>query len=153
MKYLLYLFYFFCFFPYIQLFPFNTDSQPNALLVAAILFCLHKGKGKMNKYLFFLLLAFMAALIILIINRPITSLGIRLVGGYISLFLIPYATYISLKITNGIPYKLFIFVVLIWLLVGVVQLFVDLNFFQFLLSDLSIQNEIIFHKNKKLLHG
>lgn len=133
MKYLLYLFYFFCFFPYIQLFPFNTDSQPNALLVAAILFCLHKGKGKMNKYLFFLLLAFMAALIILIINRPITSLGIRLVGGYISLFLIPYATYISLKITNGIPYKLFIFVVLIWLLVGVAQLFVDLNFFQFLL--------------------
>ena len=37
MKYLIYIFYFFCLFPYVQILPFNTDSQPNALIVAIIL--------------------------------------------------------------------------------------------------------------------
>lgn len=133
MKFLIYLFYFFCFFPYIQILPFNTDSQPNALIIAAILCCLGKRDAKMNKSLFFLLLTLMCALIILIIKYPITLLGVRLVGGYVSLFLISYVAYTSLKITNGIPYKFFIFVVAGWSMVGVFQLFIDLNFFQFLL--------------------
>lgn len=139
MKYLIYLFYFFCFFPYLQILPFNTDSQPNALIIAVVLFFLQKGEGKMDKSLFLLLLTLLGAFIILIVNYPITSLGIRLFGGYISLFLIPYVTYVSLKTTAGIPYSFFICVVCIWLLVGCVQLFVDAGFLQFLLfRELSV---------------
>lgn len=133
MKFLIYLFYFFCFFPYIQILPFNTDSQPNALIVAVILFFLQKGEWKMNKPLFLLLLTLLFYFIILLINYPITPLGIRLMGGYISLFLIPYITYTSLKLTNGLPYLFFVFAVSFWLFVAIVQLLVDFSFFQFLL--------------------
>ncbi len=61
MKYLIYIFYFFCLFPYVQILPFNTDSQPNALIVAIILFCSQKSGGKINKSLFLLLLTFTIA--------------------------------------------------------------------------------------------
>lgn len=131
MKIVIYLLIIFSLFPYIQIIPLGTDSQPNALFFSLCLFpfiC----RWKMNKNLAFLLLLSIIASALLFVS-PINFGTFRSLLNYYSLFFITYGTYFSFKKVNGLPYSLFKTVVWIWFLVGTVQLFVDPDFMSFLL--------------------
>lgn len=109
----------------------GTDSQPNALIIALCLFpfCC---KWKMNKNLTLLLLLAIIAFILLFIS-PLNFGSIRSLVNYISLFVITYVTYFSLKKIRGIPYSLFKAIIWIWFLVGTIQLFINPDFMSFLI--------------------
>lgn len=49
--------------------------------------------------------------------------GIRILSNYFSLFIISFATYLVLTDLRRIPYNLFVYIVYIWGIVGLIQLF------------------------------
>lgn len=127
----IYLLIFFSFFPYIQLVPIGTDSQPYALAVALFIlpFCF-KSKMKINlAYLFYIFL--FAVFAILISTFSFNS--VRSLINYVTLFVVTYVTYFSLRRIKGIPYKFLKYTVYIWFFVGTIQTFVYPNFLTFLL--------------------
>ena len=127
----IYLLIFFSFFPYIQLVPIGTDSQPYALAVAFFIlpFCF-KSKMKINlAYLFYIFL--FAVFAILISTFSFNS--VRSLINYVTLFVVTYVTYFSLRRIKGIPYKFLKYTVYIWFFVGTIQTFVYPNFLTFLL--------------------
>ena len=118
-------------FPYIQILPLGTDSQPNALFISLCIFpfC---SKWKMDRNLVLLLLLAVFSVFVLGLS-PLTFGSIRSLINYFSLFFIAYVTYFSLVRIGGIPYGLFKKIVYTWFLVGTVQLFIYPNFLSFLI--------------------
>lgn len=130
-SFLIFLLVIFSLFPYIQILPLGTDSQPNALAVS---FCLFPFccKWKMNKNLALLLLLVIISILALALN-PITFSTVRSLINYFSLFFITYVTYFSLKRNNGLQYNLFRVIVYTWFIVGSIQLFAYPTFMSFLI--------------------
>lgn len=128
---LIYLLIIFSCFPYIQVLPLGTDSQPNALFLSIILFpfCC---KWKINYHLALLLLLLFFSIAVLIVS-PLTFGSIRSLMNYFSLFFITYVTYYALLKSNGIPYKLFKSIVYIWFFVGTIQILFYPSFMSFLI--------------------
>lgn len=124
-------FLFFTFFPFIQIFPLGTDSQPYALLLAILLLPI-LAKRKVNKSILFLLLIALFALFVLLISE-INFNSIRSISNYASLFFITYAAYLVLKKNRGLSFNFYKFAVIIWFVVGFVQVIIYPNFFTFLL--------------------
>ncbi|WP_455674850.1 hypothetical protein [Phocaeicola sp.] len=127
----IYLLIIFSCFPYVQILPLGTDSQPNALFIALCLFpfCC---KWRMKRSLALLLSLAVFSVIVLFLS-PLTFGSIRSLINYFSLFFIPYVTYFALKKIGGIPYSLFKNIVYTWFLVGTVQLFIYPDFLSFLI--------------------
>ena len=130
-KFLIYLLIIFSLFPYIQILPLGTDSQPNALCLSLCLypFCC---KWKMNKNLFFLFLIMTMGFLVVLIS-PLNFNSILSFINYFTLFFVSYVTFYALKKINGIPYKLFKIIVYIWFIVGTIQIFINPDFMSFLL--------------------
>lgn len=134
-RFLYYLFLLFCFFPYIQLLPINTDSQPYALcigLVALMIF----GIRRLDINIFCLLVVALFSVIFLLFG-VVDFNAIRSVVNYISLFVIASATYSFLTAYKKIPFGIFKWSVYIWCCVGVVQQFGWSSFCSFLISRAS----------------
>ena len=130
-RFFIYLLIIFSLFPYIQILPLGTDSQPNALFIATLLFpfCC---KWKMNKYLVFILLIAIFSTFALILS-PITLRGIKSVLNYFTLFFVSYVTFYALKKIKGIPFSLFKNCVYCWFIVGTIQLLIYPSFLSFLI--------------------
>ena len=119
------------FFPFIQIIPIGTDSQPYALMISMIIFPFYFNR-KINLSLFSLLIIAVFSIIILFISN-IDFGSIRSLINYISLFIISYVTYKSLKFTNGLNYKIFKNIVYTWFTIGTIKTFIYSNFLSFLL--------------------
>lgn len=127
---LIYLLIIFSMFPYVELLPLGTDSQPNALLIALILFpfCC---KWKMNRDLAGLLLIAIVGFFLLFIS-PKDFNSIRSLMNYFTLFFVSYVTVYALQRIGGIPYKLFKGIIYTWFFIGTVQLLIYPDFMSFL---------------------
>lgn len=120
----------FSMFPYIEILPLGTDSQPNALLMALILFpfCC---KWKMNRDLVWLFLLMTIGLLVILIS-PGNFNSIRSFMNYFTLFFVAYVTFFALQRMGGIPYKLFKGIIYMWFIVGTIQLLIYPDFMSFL---------------------
>ena len=127
---LIYLLIIFSMFPYIEILPLGTDSQPNALLIALILFpfCC---KWKINRDLAGLLLIAIVGFFLLFIS-PKDFNSIRSLMNYFTLFFVSYVTFYALQRIGGIPYKLFKGIIYTWFIIGTVQLLIYPDFMSFL---------------------
>ena len=128
--YLSYIFLFFCFFSFVQILPLGTDSQPNAMLVALLLFGI-APVYKINKQFNLLLLLFIVAIVVTVLGVWTFS-AFRGLFNYFSLFFLSFISYRVLIRLNGIPYKLYRAPVYIWFVVGLIQISVYPSFLSFL---------------------
>ncbi|WP_286332857.1 hypothetical protein [Duncaniella freteri] len=128
------IFLFFCFFPYIQIVPLSTDSQPYGLIFGGLIVFLNKS-WKLNTDLFMLFLIAITSVFIFFFS-PFDFNSIRSLVNYISIFIIAWATYIVLSDRESFSFNLFKKCVYVWLVFGLVQQFVYRPFGSFLISRL-----------------
>lgn len=124
------LFLFFCFFPYLKIIPLPIDSQPTALLFA-FLILIFKIKRKVPYQFLILFITSVFALFCLSIDFSLN--GVRSLGNYLSIAVIPYVTYSILRSSNGLSYKLYKVVVIVWGIVALIQQLLYPSFLSFLL--------------------
>ena len=122
-------FLFFSFFSYLTIFPFPTDVQPYALFIAIIITILNVNVRFtfQVKIIFFVMLY--SIVVFLFSEFNINSF--RSLLNYVSFFFIVNASYITLK-NNGFR-KIYYFALLTWLIVGVIQTYINSEFLSFLL--------------------
>ena len=137
MKFIFHIFIFFVFFPYLRPIPIagTGDTQPYALIIAIIaLFFYWRIKANLkvpNEYFYFLIVFFFS--FIVFIFSDISVIGLRSLIGYLSLFVISIVSYYLFN--KGFTLSDFIlkWIIIVWGVVGLVQLFVDVSFMSFLL--------------------
>lgn len=122
----------FSFFPYLPIFPFSTDNQPNALFLAVVLY-FGGIKRKIDTNLFALLAVFTFSVLLLLFSS-LSEVALKSVAQYMSLFIISSVTCEGLSRNNGLPYNIYIFAVLFWFLIGGIQFLFDSTFGTFLSS-------------------
>jgi hypothetical protein len=114
------------FFPYVQLVPLGTDTQPYALLLAVLVFLTVRNRAMPGEIV--LLGIVFAFSLLVMLGEGIEFLALRSVSNYASLFFISFASYALLKVRGGFPAPVLKFVVLVWFVVGAVQTFVYSEF-------------------------
>lgn len=123
----------FCFFPFLNLLQLPIDSQPNALIVATIILIINPRfvlyRIPLNLTLLFLIFVIAT---ILLFSSEFTFESFTSYTSYISLIIVPLSVYIALVKQNGLSYKLFYRVVLIWSFVAFIQKFFLPEFLSFL---------------------
>ena len=124
-------FLFFVFFPYIQLVPLQTDTQPYALLLAGIL-TLGARRWALPAEYVPLLIAFLFSIGVAFV-APVNMMTFRAIANYASILLIPWATVLVLRMRNGFPPGALRLVIAAWFAVGLVQTFVYPDFLAFLM--------------------
>ncbi|MGI9179358.1 MAG: hypothetical protein ACR2H9_02420 [Longimicrobiaceae bacterium] len=123
-------FIFFVFFPYAQLLPLQTDTQPYALLISILAVLAVRIRR--------LPLEILLLLPVLLFSLPLALLGeasltaVRSLGNYFSVFLIACASYVLLKAAGGFSVAAFKAIVVIWFAVGFIQTFFYADFLVFL---------------------
>lgn len=128
------------FFPFIQIIPLGTDSQPYALMVSMIILPFYFTR-KINLSLFLLLVIAVFAVAVMAFSNPDFG-SVRSLVNYVSLFVISYVTYKCLRFTDGLNYSMFRYIVYTWFAIGTIQTFVYSNFLSFLLPRGSSETTI-----------
>lgn len=128
------------FFPFIQIIPLGTDSQPYALMVSMIILPFYFTR-KINLSLFLLLVIAVFAVAVMAFSNPDFG-SVRSLVNYVSLFVISYVTYKCLRFTDGLNYSMFRYIVYTWFAIGTIQTFVHSNFLSFLLPRGSSETTI-----------
>ena len=108
------------FFPYIKFLPLPTDTQPTALVGAAMFFCLFALRAALPLSIWLLGAAFAWALCLFVASGPSLD-GIRSMLGYCSVFVIAVAGYLSVLRHGPINPRLIDFAIVVWFLVGAVE--------------------------------
>ena len=135
MRAIAYIFIFFCFFPYIDLIGLGTDTQPNALLLSAIILFTIKNK-KINKPIILLWLMFAMSIVLALFSNLGSFETLKNVFNYLSPPMICFASYtLYQKMGFKIGFKLFSAVVVSYFFVAFVQYYFDPNFMTFLLNQ------------------
>ena len=135
MKVIAYIFIFFCFFPYIDIIGLGTDTQPNALLLSAIILFTIKNK-RLNTTIVLLWIMFFMSLILACFSNLSAFDTLKNVFNYLSPPMICFASYVLYqKMWFKIGFKLFTTVVLTYFIVAFVQYFIDPHFMTFLLNQ------------------
>lgn len=129
------LFTIFCCFPYIQIIPIPTDSQPYALIGGVIILLIFKPT-KLVRELYYLLIVMIWSIIVVGLAK-LDFNSIRSVLNYVSLFVIATATYIILSKHGCLKFSWFKKIVYIWGGVALVQQFIYPSFGSFLISRMS----------------
>ncbi len=123
---LAFLFFAAVFFPYIQLVPLPTDTQPYAMLLGIGIFL---GASRRSLPPEIALLFFVLLFSLLLIPFGGDALGaIRSIANYASLFFISFGTYFLLKIRGGFPVGALRWTIWIWFFVGLIQVTVYRDF-------------------------
>jgi hypothetical protein len=141
-KLLLKIFIFFTFFPYLQIIaiPGTGDTQPFSAFFASLVCLMYILEKKIffikNIFLYCFSLLPLAIIFFLSSKFDIQYI-IRSLTGYASLFFIGFASYIYLKDNNGISNKFIKTVILIWFIVGAIQVFIWPEFMTFFLPRAS----------------
>lgn len=125
----------FCFFPYLQLIPLPTDSQPYALLISILILIANGFRFVYKESLYLLIVAIFACLFAVYGGLDFNT--VRSVINYVSLFTIATATNIMFVKFRNIPFKLFKQIVYIWGIVAVIQQFIYPTFCSFLISRMA----------------
>lgn len=128
--YILYLF--FIFFPFIKLFDFGSDMQPNALLIALLLIPMFKLKLSLTDL--YLGLVFLFSIFLLILSG-FNFTALRSFFNYLSLFFISYISFKVLKSENINFEKCLRYSILIWFIIGFIQVLYRKTFLNFLVSS------------------
>lgn len=123
-------FYLLCFLPYLRVFPIPTDIQPNALLFSAIFFFSIK-RLYFNKTAIVLLI--ISTLACLLFFKSISFTSVRSLFGYVGFFLISATSYHFTKKTE-ISFELLLGILISYLLISIIQMYVDSEIVHFLLS-------------------
>lgn len=135
MKFLSYLLFLFCLFPYLDFIKMGTDTQPNALVVAALLLFGIRNK-KINRSLVLLWAVFGLSIFLVFYNNASLFLYFKNTLNYLSPPLVATATYVVFTKTKfRISFKAFVGTLSIYALVGLVQLYLIPDFMSFLLNE------------------
>lgn len=124
--------YFFVFFPYLSFIPFPSDTQPYAALFSVFIFFMSVNIDKINKNIVYAIILFIISFLFFIFERNLFAF--RDFFGFLSFFNITYASLYVLR-QKGFNSKLFHYFSLIWIFIGLVQLFFIRDFMNFLISD------------------
>ena len=132
-KFSYFLFFIFTFFPFISFVNLGTDMQPYGLVMAFILFFSFKNITFSTVSIYLLLIFFFSIFIFL--GSGINFASFRSLFNYMQLFFISFIGYQVLK-TERINFEFFLkSIIIIWLLVGLIQIFFDPTFLTFLVRD------------------
>ena len=135
MRLLIYIFVLFCFFPYIDIINIGTDTQPNALVMSALLLFAIPNK-RINTAIILLWILFAFSLILALVSQLSGFETIKNVLNYLSAPMICLAAYnVFVKMKFRLPFVFFLFVVLSYFIVGFMQMFIDPDFMTFLLNQ------------------
>lgn len=135
-----FLLYLTCCLPFLRILPINSDMQPYAFIVSFIYLVVYRNQlfiPKFHRIAFwiFALIAVMAG-IQLVFNRDLSvMLLIRKVYNYAALYFISLALVNSVKKTQGLKENWIKAFVLLWFVVGAVQILFDREFLSFLVSN------------------
>src|SRR5210317_352541 len=128
MKILIYIFIFFCFFPYIDIINIGTDTQPNALVMSAILLFAIENK-KINTPILLLWVLFLFSILLAITSNLSGFETIKNILNYLSAPMICLAAYnVFIKMKFKLPFSIFLIICLSYFIVGFMQMFVDPGF-------------------------
>jgi hypothetical protein len=131
-KIISFIFIIFIFIPYFKFLPFPSELQPNAFLIGLLLLII------MNKIyfskLFYLLIIPMIFSILLLSMNDFTIVHIKEVYGYTSFFLLSVISYNYFIFYGEIKYKFYRNILFIYMLVGLIQLYIQPNFFHIFLA-------------------
>lgn len=123
MKVLIQIFLVFCFFPYIDIMHIGTDTQPNALVFGSILLFAIRDK-KLNGPIIILWVLFCLSIVMALFSTLPAFITIKNILNYLSPALICFAVYaIFQKAGHRISFRFFLCVVLVYMFVGVMQMF------------------------------
>ena len=135
MRFLIYIFIFFCFFPYINIINIGTDTQPNALVAAAVLL-FSIGNKKLNTPIILLWVLFLFSLVLALFSQLGAFETVKNVLNYLSTPLICFAAYnVFIKMKYRMPFAVFLGIVLCYFFVAFMQMFVSPDFMTFLLNQ------------------
>ncbi len=134
MRILVYIFFFMAVFPYLDFFQLGTDTQPNALIFACIVLFAVRNK-KLTPAIILLYVQFLISLSLIFMNTLGTYGLLRILMNYLSPPLLASATYtIYSQLKLKLPFGLFVFAVVVYGIVGLVQLYWYPDFMGFLLN-------------------
>ena len=138
MKYISDIFFLFTFFPYLSLFNLPTDVQPYCLATSILIVSLYliKHKFKLPQFSIPLLLLLFISTVLFLIS-PFNFTSLRSLSNYYSIVFVSFATYIILSYRKGLPSSVLKRVIIIWFAVGLIQVSIDREFLNFLLSRAS----------------
>ena len=133
-KILEYMLYFFCFCPFIFPLPgFGTDVQPYAFLIAIV--CILRRQKLYGNRLIALLGGYVIFAIVLGLFAETDMFSIlKCIYSYLSLFIVTWAVYNELCVNDGFDERFAKKVMLLWFVVGLIQMFLMRNFGQSFVS-------------------
>lgn len=135
MKLLVYIFVFFCFFPYLDFLKIGTDTQPNAIMVGVVILFTMNNK-KINGPLIALWFLFLLSILFAFDSQLQTFVTIKTVLNYLSPALVAFTAYnVFINTSYRIGYRFFLFVVISYLAVGLVQNLIFPNFMSPFLNE------------------
>lgn len=124
------LFFFSVFFPYVQIIPLESDTQPYALVLAAVV-ALAARRWLMPLELVPLLIVFLASIGVAALGQPGMQ-AVRSIANYASLLLIAYAAFLALGTHGRLLSVVLRGVVHVWFVVGLIQTVIYPDFLVFL---------------------
>jgi hypothetical protein len=127
---------FFGFFPYVTLYSFGTDIQPWYLLCLMILFLLIINVNKVNNLIAPLLIVPVIAFMLLLLSGDYLTF-IRSIAGYITIALTPIVFLYILTYKYPFFVAILKLAVVVYSIVGLIQLFIFPEFFEFLMPRFS----------------
>ena len=135
MRLLIYIFVFFCFFPYINIINIGTDTQPNALVAAAVLLFSISNK-KLNTPIILLWVLFLMSLVLALFSQLDAFDTVKNILNYLSTPMICLAAYnVFIKSDFKFPYRVFLLIVSTYFVVAAVQMYIDPGFMTALLNQ------------------
>ena len=120
------------FIPYFKILPSPSEIQPNAFLLGLILLIIWR-KIYFSKEFYLLLFTTFASVFILPMNT-FTLVHIRDLYGYFSFFILSLASYNYFLYFGEIKYIFYRNVLLAYMIVGLIQMYMDPNFFHLFLA-------------------
>lgn len=138
-KFIVILFYLSVLFPYINVFPFYVDIQPNALVISCVYLLINNKKilSSIKKDFALDYFLFFITLLIPIVYFDFSFNAVRAIVVYMSFIIVPICGYYILKDERKIREGMIKKAIMVWLFVGLVQNFIKSDFLSFLLIRMS----------------
>ena len=127
----------FSFFPYIKIVSFGSDIQPWSILMVTLYSMLLFYSGyRFQKVFIYLLIPMVCSILLFFVGDNQFS-SIRSIAGYFTVVLTPLVFHRILNKYYDLTVNFLKFAVITYLIIGVIQIFFDMNFLSFLLPRVS----------------
>jgi len=134
MKFIAQLFIITCFFPYLDFLKIGTDTQPNALMLGLLIFLGVRNK-KINSPLILLWATFFISIFLIFFNNLSFFFYLKNTLNYLSPAMVATTTYLILnQMKYKLSFKVFYMMMLIYCMVGLVQMYFIPDFMYFLVN-------------------